>query len=230
MAIHLIDAAHQYGVKKMLYLGSSCIYPVKSDQPIKEEYLLTDSLEPTNEGYAIAKILGLKLCQYYARQYGDNFIVCIPANVYGPNDNFDEKENHVVPALIKRIHNAKINQLPQVEIWGSGKPKREFLYIDDAVEACTFLMENYDGKEALNAGVGKTTSIRELAETIADVAGFEGNLYFDTTKPDGMMERMLDSSRIINMGWHPETALLEGIEKTYHWYVNNEVAKETRND
>ena len=218
MTINIIDAAHKAGVKKLLYLGSSCIYPTISAQPIKEEYILTSPLEPTNEGYAIAKILGVKLCQYYSKQYRDRFICCIPANAYGPEDNFDEKENHVVPALIKRVHNAKINNRPQVEVWGTGNPKREFLFIEDAVEACVFLMNHYEGDTVLNAGVGKSTSIRELAETVVKVVGYEGDLVFDTSKPDGMMERMLDSSKLINMGWSANTTLYNGIQKTYEWF------------
>lgn len=229
MVINVIDAAHTVGVKKLIYPGSSCIYPTQSVQPLKEEYLLTNSLEPTNEGYAIAKILGVKLCQYYSRQYGDNFISFIPANVYGPNDNFDEKENHVVPALIQRIHKAKINNVSQVEIWGSGKPRREFLYIKDAVEACIFLMDQYNDETVINAGVGKSTTIRELAETIAEVEGFKGNLVFDTSKPDGMLERMLDSSRINALGWKASTSLTEGIKNTYDWFLNNH-QKENLND
>lgn len=221
MAANVIDAAHNAGVKKLLYPGSSCIYPTKSVQPIREEYLLTGPLEPTNEGYAIAKILGVKLCQYYYKQYGDHFISCIPANIYGPGDNFDEKENHVVPALIKRVHDAKINRLPQVTVWGTGNPKREFLFVEDAAEACVFLMNHYSGDTVLNAGVGKSTSIRELAETVAKVVGYEGELIFDTSKPDGMMERMLDSSKLINMGWKANTALFDGIQKTYEWFLKN---------
>lgn len=221
MTINVIDSAHKAGVKKLLYLGSSCIYPAKSVQPIKEEYLLTSPLEPTNEGYAIAKILGIKLCQYYSKQYGDCFICCIPANVYGPNDSFDEKKNHVVPALIKRVHYAKINNIPQVTVWGTGNPRREFLFIEDAVEACIFLMNHYDDSEVLNAGDGKSTSIRELAETIVRVIGYKGELIFDISKPDGMMERMLDSSKLIHMGWKAKTTLHDGIQKTYEWYIKN---------
>lgn len=221
MAINVIDAAHKAGIKKLIYPGSSCIYPTESNQPLKEQYLLTNPLEPTNEGYALAKIMGVKLCQYYARQYGDNFISFIPANVYGPGDNFDEKENHVVPALIQRIHRAKVNQIPNVEIWGSGKPRREFLYIDDAVEAGIFLMDHYNSDEVINAGVGKSTTIRELAETIAEVVDYKGDLRFDTSKPDGMMERMLDSSKINDMGWKAKTRLDDGIKRTYEWYLNN---------
>ncbi|MDD4565843.1 MAG: GDP-L-fucose synthase [Eubacteriales bacterium] len=221
MTANVIDAAHKAGVKKLLYLGSSCIYPTKSVQPIREEYLLTGPLEPTNEGYAIAKILGVKLCQYYYQQYGDLFISCIPANVYGPGDNFDEKENHVIPALIKRVHNAKINNIRQVTVWGTGNPRREFLFIEDAVKACVFLMNHYSDDAVLNAGVGKTTSIRELAETVVRVVGYEGELVFDTSKPDGMLERMLDSTKLNEMGWKANTALHEGIQKTYAWFLEN---------
>lgn len=221
MTINIIDSAHKAGVKKLLYLGSSCIYPKESRQPLREKYILNGQLEPTNEGYAIAKILGVKLCQYYSKQYEDNFISCIPANVYGPSDNFDERESHVIPALIKRIHNAKVNEIPQVTIWGTGKAKREFLFVEDAVEACVFLMNHYEDGSVLNAGVGQSTSIKELAETIANVIGYKGNIGFDTTKPDGMLERMMDSSILNNMGWKANTSLYDGIQKTYEWFLNN---------
>lgn len=221
MTTNIIDSAHESRVNKLLYLGSSCIYPPDSPQPIKEEFVLTGSIEPTNEGYALAKIIGIKMCEYYKKQYGDNFISCIPANVYGPNDKFDGENNHVVPALIRKIHDAKTKNASQVEIWGSGKPKREFLYIKDAVDACIFLMNNYDGEKVVNVGVGVSTSIRKLAEKIAKIEEYRGNIIFDTTKPDGMMERMLDSSKINLMGWNSETKLEDGIEETYKWFVEN---------
>lgn len=221
MATNVISACHTYAVKKLLYLGSSCIYPCHCQQPIKEEYLLTGALEPTNEGFALAKIMGIRLCQYYKQQYGDPFISCIPANIYGPNDNFDEENNHVVPALIKRLHRAKENGIKRVDIWGSGKPQREFLFIDDAIEACYFLMTHYEDNEPVNIGVGKTTSIRELAELIAETVGYQGELYFDRTKPDGMMERKLDSSKMESLGWKAETELRTGIQQTYEWYLQH---------
>ncbi|MCR5482424.1 MAG: GDP-L-fucose synthase [Clostridia bacterium] len=221
MNTNIIEAAHNAGVKKLLYLGSSCMYPKHSKQPVKEEYLLQGDIEPTNEGYALAKLLGLKLCQYYKRQYGDNFISCIPSNVYGPGDNFDDKSNHVIPALIKRFHNAKNNNHARVEIWGSGRPQREFLYIDDAVRACVHLMNTYNGESPVNIGTGLLTDVRTLAETIASAVGYNGELYFDTSKPDGMMVRMLESSRISELGWKTEFSLRQGIENTYRWYLEN---------
>lgn len=220
MNMNIIESAHKNGVKKLLYLGSSCMYPKQSENPIKENYLLTGEIEPTNEGYALSKIIGLKLCRYLKKQYGDNFISCIPSNVYGPGDSFDESHNHVIPALIKRFHDAKIKNLESVEIWGSGKPQRDFLYIDDAVEACIQLMENYNEIDFVNIGTGKTTSIRELAETVAKVVGYEGKLFFDTSKPDGMMLRALDSEKIFSTGWTPKVSLEEGLKKTYEYFLN----------
>ena len=220
MNMNIIEAAHKNEVKKLLYLGSSCMYPKQSKNPIKENSLLTGEIEPTNEGYARSKIIGLKLCRYLKKQYGDNFISCIPSNVYGPGDSFDESHNHVVPALIKRFHNAKIKNLESVEIWGSGKPQRDFLYIDDAVEACIQLMENYNEIDFVNIGTGKTVSIRELAETVAKVVGFKGKLFFDTSKPDGMMLRALDSEKILSMGWTAKVSLEDGLKKTYEYFLN----------
>ena len=202
-------------------MGSSCIYPRESAQPVKEDYLLTGLPEPTNEGYAIAKIAGVKICDYYMGQYGDSFISCIPANVYGPNDNFNEKNNHVIPALLQRFHNAKKNKLPYVEIWGSGKAEREFLYIDDAAEACLFVMQKYDGPGTINIGMGKTTSISELAKKIKQVVGYNGEIIFDKSKPDGMPKRLLDSSKIQNLGWKPKTDLDTGLQQEYLWFLNN---------
>jgi GDP-L-fucose synthase len=226
ITINVIDSAYKNGVKKLLYLGSSCIYPRECPQPVKEEYLLTAPLEPTNEGYALAKIAGVKLCDYYKKQYGADFISCMPANLYGPHDCYDESKNHVVPALIQRFHNAKVKKLPSVEIWGSGKARREFMYIDDAAEACVFLMNNYSGPGIINVGNGNDTPIGELAQVISDVVGYEGKIEFDTSKPDGMPRRCLDSSRILNMGWKARTPLRQGLEKAYQWYLDSVVEKE----
>lgn len=222
MSMNIIEAAHKYGVKKLLYLGSSCMYPKDSPQPVKEEYLLHGELEPTNEGYALAKLLGVRTCAYYKRQYGDEFISCIPANVYGPGDNFDEADNHVIPALVQRLHRAKLEEASEVVIWGSGKPQRDFLYIDDAVRACVELMNDYTEDKTVNIGTGQSISIRELAEITAKVTGFQGKLVFDITKPDGMMLRALENSKITASGWKPQVSLEEGVQRTYDWYLARE--------
>ena len=216
---NVLRAAHVVGVKKLLYLGSSCIYPRESEQPVKEEYLLTGMLEPTNEGYAIAKIAGVRMCDYYARQYGDNFISCIPANVYGENDDLDSKNSHVIPALIQRFHDAKRKDLPYVEIWGTGSAEREFMYIDDGADACLYIMERYDGPGTINIGMGATTSIRELAEMISRTVGYQGEIRYDFTKPDGMPRRLLDSTKITELGWRPRVRLEHGLKMTYDWYL-----------
>lgn len=216
---NVLRAAHETGVKKLLYLGSSCIYPRESEQPVKEEYLLTGRLEPTNEGYAIAKIAGVRMCDYYKRQYGDNFISCIPANVYGVNDDLDPQNSHVIPALIQRFHQAKTEAAPYVEIWGTGSAEREFMYIDDGAEACLYVMEKYDGPGTINIGLGKTTSIRELAEAIRKVVGYQGEIRYDASKPDGMPRRLLDSTAITELGWRPLIGLDEGLKKAYQWYL-----------
>jgi GDP-L-fucose synthase len=221
ITVNLIDSAYKSGVKKLLYLGSSCIYPRECPQPVREEYLLSAPLEPTNEGYALAKIIGVKLCDYYKKQHGAGFISCMPANLYGPNDSYDESKNHVVPALIQRFHNAKVKKLPSVEIWGSGKARREFMYVDDATEACVFLMDNYEGPGIINVGNGNDITIGELAEVISSVVEYEGKIEFDLSKPDGMPRRCLDSSRILNMGWKAQTPLRQGLEKAYQWYLDN---------
>ena len=187
---NVIKAAHDHGVKKLLFLGSTCIYPKLAPQPIKEEYLLTGSLEETNEAYAIAKIAGLEMCKFFKRQYGDNFISCMPTNLYGPNDNFDLQSSHVLPALIRKFHEAKVNDQPTVEVWGTGTPLREFIYVDDMADACIFLMENYDGEQHVNIGTGEEVSIRELAETVKEVVGFEGELVFNTNMPDGTPRKL----------------------------------------
>ncbi len=216
---NVLRAAHEIGVKKLLYLGSSCIYPRESAQPVKEEYLLTGLPEPTNEGYAIAKIAGVRMCDYYKRQYGDNFISCIPANVYGENDDLDPRNSHVIPALIRRFHEAKTENRPYVEIWGTGSAEREFMYIDDGADACLYVMERYEGPGTINIGMGKTTSIRELAEKIRQVVGYEGEIRYDTSKPDGMPRRLLDSTNITELGWKPRISLEDGLEKTYAWFL-----------
>lgn len=218
---NVIKAAHDYNVKKLLFLGSSCIYPKMAPQPIKEEYLLSGYLEPTNEAYAIAKIAGLKMCQYFKRQYGDNFISCMPTNLYGPNDNFDLQNSHVLPALIRKFHEAKIENKPYVEVWGTGTPRREFLFVDDMADACVFLMENYDGEETVNIGTGEDITIRELAEIIKEVVGYEGELKFDTSKPDGTPRKLLDVSKLNELGWKYKVELIDGIKKTYEWFLKN---------
>lgn len=218
---HLLEAAHRYRVKKLLFLASSCIYPKESSQPMKEEVLLTGSLEPTNEGYALAKIMGLKACEYYKRQYGDNFICAMPANAYGINDCFDEKNSHVIPALIRRFHEAKQNGAEEILMWGTGKPLREFLYVDDLADAAIFLMEHYEGIEFVNVGTGEEVSMIELASIIRRVVGYEGRIAYDKSKPDGMMRRIVDSTRMLQMGWQPTISLEEGIRIEYKWYLEN---------
>ena len=187
---NVIKAAHDYTVKKLLFLGSTCIYPKMAPQPIREEYLLTGALEETNEAYAVAKIAGLEMCKFFKRQYGDNFISCMPTNLYGPNDNFDLKSSHVLPALIRKFHEAKVNGSDTVEVWGTGTPLREFIYVDDMADACVFLMENYDGEQHVNIGTGEEVSIRQLAETVKEVVGFEGELVFNTDMPDGTPRKL----------------------------------------
>lgn len=221
IACNIIKAAHETRVKKMLYLASSCIYPRDCEQPVKEEYILTGVPEPTNEGYAIAKIAGLRMCDYYKRQYGDNFVSCIPANVYGVNDCFEPENNHVIPALLQRFHDAKKKNLPYVEIWGTGKAEREFLYIDDAADACLAVMNKYDGLGSINIGLGYTTSIKELAEKIKLVTGYEGEIVYDTSKPDGMPRRLLDSNKIVQLGWRAKVSLEDGLKREYNWFLKN---------
>jgi GDP-L-fucose synthase len=218
---NIIHSSYVFGVKKLLFLGSSCIYPRKCPQPMKEEYLLSGFLEPTNEAYAIAKIAGIKMCQAYNRQYGTNFISVMPTNLYGPNDNFDLETSHVLPALIRKFHEAKTKNLSEVEIWGTGSPRREFLHVDDLSDACLFLMKNYNDSEIINIGLGKDQSIRELAEMIAEITGFKGTIRFDLSKPDGTPVKLLDVSNINSIGWKAKISLEEGIAKTYKWYVEN---------
>jgi GDP-L-fucose synthase len=209
---NVIDAAHKNGTEKLLFLGSSCIYPKMCPQPIKEEYLLTDYLEQTNEPYAIAKIAGLKMCESYKRQYRVNFISAMPTNLYGPNDNYDLQNSHVLPALIRKFHDAKMNGVGQVEIWGTGSPKREFLHVNDLAEASLFLMQNYDGEQHVNVGTGVDVTIKELAETVKEMIGFTGQLVFNTEKPDGTPRKLLDVSKINNLGWKYKIELREGIK------------------
>jgi GDP-L-fucose synthase len=205
----------------LLFLGSSCIYPKLSPQPLQEEYLLTGFLEPTNEPYAIAKIAGLKLCENYCRQYGVNFISTMPTNLYGMNDNFDLNNSHVLPALMRKFHEAKISQAPTVTVWGTGEPLREFLYVDDLADALLFLMQNYDKTEFVNVGTGQEVSIKELALSLKAVVGFQGEIVFDTSKPDGTPRKLLDVTRLQSLGWKASTDLKTGLEKTYAWYLEN---------
>ena len=215
---NIIHAAYKNNTKKLLFLGSSCIYPKMAEQPIKEESLLTGELEPTNDAYAIAKIAGIKMCQAYNKQYGTNYISVMPTNLYGPNDNFDLEKSHVFPALIRKFHEAKINKEAEVVVWGTGTPIREFLYVDDLAEACIYLMNNYNDDKIVNIGTGVGVTIRELAESIAKVVGYEGKLVFDTSKPDGTPIKINDVSYLNSLGWQAKTDLLSGIEKTYNWY------------
>lgn len=215
---NVIKAAHDNKVTKLLFLGSTCIYPKLAPQPIKEEYLLTGSLEPTNEAYAIAKIAGLKMCQFFKKQYGDNFISCMPTNLYGPNDNFDINNSHVLPALLRKVHEAKENNSSAVEIWGTGKPLREFLYVADMADACVYLMENYDGEEHVNIGSGEEISIGELASIITEIVGFKGELKFNPEKPDGTPRKLTDVTKLRSLGWRHRVGLKKGIEMTYEWY------------
>ena len=212
---NVIHSSYKHSVTKLLFLGSSCIYPKFADQPIKEEYLLTGTLEQSNEPYAIAKIAGLKLCEAYRSQYGSNFISAMPTNLYGPNDNYDLQNSHVLPALLRKMIVAKRTQQPAVEIWGSGTPRREFLHVDDLADACFFLMQEYDGTEWMNIGVGEDVSIKELAELIKDIVGYEGELQFNTSKPDGTPRKLLDVSKLQNRSWKAKMGLREGITKVY---------------
>jgi GDP-L-fucose synthase len=216
---NVIEAAHDFGVKKLLFLGSSCIYPKFAPQPIPESALLTGELEPTNDAYAIAKIAGIKLCQAYAREYGSRFISAMPTNLYGPGDNFDLQTSHVLPALIRKVHEARLAGSPEVVIWGTGTPRREFLHVHDLARACRFLLENYDSPEIVNIGVGEDISIRDLAELICEIIGYPGELVFDATKPDGTPRKLMDVARIHALGWRATIPLPEGIRDTYHWYL-----------
>jgi GDP-L-fucose synthase len=219
---NLIEAAADTGARKLLFLGSSCIYPKMAPQPISEDSLLTGPLEPTNDAYAIAKIAGIKLCQSYARQYGKNFISAMPTNLYGPHDNYDLRNSHVLPALIRKVHEAKQAGTKSIAVWGSGNPRREFLHTNDLADACVFLLEHYDQPDLINVGCGEDVTIRELAETVCDVLGFEGTLEFDPTKPDGTPRKLLDIQKIKSLGWSPKIPLREGIANAYDWFIKNQ--------
>lgn len=218
---NVIDAAYKNNVEKLLFLGSSCIYPRECPQPIKEEYLLSGYLEKTNEAYALAKIAGLKMCAFYNQQYGTDYISVMPCNLYGINDNFSPENSHVLPALMRKFHEAKIKNEPTVTVWGSGKPLREFLNVDDLADACLYLMENYTGNEFFNVGYGEEISILQLAEIMKKVTGFEGNIVMDSSKPDGTPRKLTDISKIKAMGWEPKISLEEGLKQTYEWYKAN---------
>jgi GDP-L-fucose synthase len=224
---NIIDAAYRNGTRKLLFLGSSCIYPKHAPQPMPEDCLLTGPLEPTNEWYAIAKIAGLKMCQAYRRQYGFNAISAMPTNLYGPGDNFSLKSSHVLPALLRKVHEAKEAGAAEVEVWGTGKPRREFLHVDDLADACFFLMQNYDGDGWVNVGWGRDETIGELADTIRRVVGFTGELRFDTSKPDGTPRKLLDTTRLTALGWSPKIGLEAGIRSTYEWFLNNRASLKT---
>lgn len=218
IAVNVVDAAWRNGVTKLLFLGSSCIYPKHAPQPLKEESLLTGPLEPTNEWYAMAKLAGLKMCQAYRRQFGFDAITLLPTNLYGPGDNFDLESAHVLPALLRKIDEAHAKGAESVVIWGSGTPRREFMYVDDLADACLFAMRRYDGEQPLNVGWGADLTIRELAAAVARVVGFEGRFEFDGSKPDGTPRKVLDTSRLSELGWHPSVNLASGLERTYEWY------------
>ncbi len=218
---NVIKCCHDYHVKKLLFLGSTCIYPKMSPQPIPEDALLTGPLEETNEAYAIAKIAGLEMCKFFKLQYGDNFISCMPTNLYGPYDNYDLSGSHVMPAMIRKFHDAKVKNMPHVELWGTGTPLREFLYVDDMADACVFLLEHYDGVQHVNIGTGKEVTIKELAETVKRVVGYTGEIVWNKDMPDGMPRKLTDVTKLHNMGWRHEVELEEGIKLAYDWFKEN---------
>lgn len=218
---NIIQSAYEIGVKKLLALGSSCIYPRNARQPMCEDEFLSGKPEPTNEGYAIGKIVALELCKLYKKQYNAPFISCMPTNIYGENDNFDLHASHVIPAMIRKFYEAKINNQKEVVLWGTGSPLREFLYVDDLAEACLFLMDKYEDEEHINIGTGEEVSIRELANIIKDIVGYNGNIIYDTIKPDGNPRKLLDSKKIHELGWKHKISLKEGIEKSYNWFINS---------
>jgi GDP-L-fucose synthase len=220
---NVVHAAYEYKVKKLLFLGSSCIYPKMAPQPIKEEYLLTGALEPTNEGYALAKISGMQMCKFYHRQYGCDFISAMPTNLYGINDNFDLKTSHVLPAMIRKFHEAKVQHKPEVVLWGTGKVLREFLYVDDLADALVFLMNNYSAESHVNIGTGEDLSINDLALIIKQVVDYEGDIVYDTTKPDGTPRKLLDVSLLHSLGWKHQISLEEGVKRVYKWYVGEKI-------
>ncbi|HXT16718.1 MAG TPA: GDP-L-fucose synthase [Gemmatimonadaceae bacterium] len=217
--LNVLEAAYRFDVKKLLFLGSSCIYPKHAPQPIKEEYLLSGELEPTNRPYAIAKIAGLELCRSYNRQFGTNYVSVMPTNLYGPGDNFDLQNSHVLPALLRKFHEAKTSGSPSVTVWGTGRARREFLHVDDLAAACTFVMERYDSSEIVNIGFGEDLTIAQLAQLIAEVVGYDGEIVFDTSKPDGTPQKLLDISKLTGLGWRPTIGLQQGLRDTYAWYV-----------
>ena len=219
---NVIGAAHEYKVKKLLFLGSSCIYPKMAAQPIEESELLTGPLEKTNEGYAIAKISGLMMCRFFKQQYGDDFISCMPTNLYGPNDNFNLEHSHVLPALIRKFDDAKESGAKSVTLWGTGSPLREFLYVDDMADACVYLLQNYSGEEHVNIGTGKEITIKELAEMVRDIVGFEGDIIWDDSMPDGTPRKLLDVSKLHDIGWKEKVSLREGIRLEYEWYKSQD--------
>lgn len=218
---NVIKCAHDYKVKKLLFLGSTCIYPKMAPQPIPEDALLTGPLEITNEAYAIAKIAGLEMCKFFKRQYGDDFISCMPTNLYGPHDNYDLNNSHVMPAMIRKFHEAKVNFSPVVELWGSGTPLREFLYVDDMADACVFLLENYEGEQHVNIGTGEEVTIKELAETVKRVVGFPGKIIWNASMPDGTPRKLTDVTRLHKLGWHHKVELGEGVQLAYDWFKDN---------
>lgn len=218
---NIIHSAYLYKVRKLLFLGSSCIYPKFAPQPMREEFLLDGKLEPTNEPYAVAKIAGIKMCQSYNRQFGTNFVSVMPTNLFGSNDNFDLNNSHVLPALIRKFHEAKTREEKEVKVWGSGQVRREFMYVDDMADACVFLMNNYDNSEIINIGTGEDVTIAELAAMIKEIAGFRGKIIFDASKPEGTPRKLLDVSRLNALGWKPKTSLRDGIKEAYQWYRQN---------
>lgn len=218
---NVICASADYGVHKLLFLGSSCIYPKLAPQPIPESALLTGALEPTNDAYALAKIAGIRLCQAYSSQYGKNFISAMPTNLYGPNDNFDLHTSHVLPALIRKVHEAKTSHSPEIPIWGTGNPRREFLHVDDLADACFFLLENYNSPEIVNVGCGEDVTIRELALTVCEVLDYKGELVFDSSKPDGTPRKLLDMQKLFSLGWKPKISLRDGIRNAYAWFLDS---------
>ena len=226
---NVINSAHRHGVKKLLYLASSCVYPKACPQPMKEDYLLTGRLEPTNEAYAVAKIAGIKLCQAYNQQFGTNFISGIPANIYGPGDDFSQQDSHVIPGLIRRMQQAKVWGHEWVEIWGSGAPRREFIFVDDLADACIFVMNAFDGEAPINLGCGSDMSIRELAAQIKEAVGFTGELSYDSTRPDGMLLKSLDSSHLAEMGWRHRTSFQDGLAATYSWFLQTQLEESIAN-
>lgn len=218
---NVIHCCHQYGVKKLLFLGSTCIYPKMAPQPIPEDALLTGPLETTNEAYAVAKIAGMEMCKFYKRQYGDDFISCMPTNLYGPHDNYDLNGSHVLPAMIRKFHEAKLNHAPSVELWGTGTPLREFLYVDDMADACVFLLENYNGEQHVNIGTGKEITIKELAEMVKKTVGFEGEIIWNDSMPDGTPRKLTDVTKLHSLGWRHKVELEEGIRMAYDWFREN---------